>query len=173
MASVEKRQNSKGAASYIVKWRTPDGKHRTRGGFLTKKAARAYASKAETATHSGVEFDPAAGKLLFRAAAQSWLASRHDLKETTRAAYADALAPTCTEGPAAVKRHKRLAGLRIDAVFGEYPLNKITRDQISDWVSRMSAAGKAPSTVRNAYFLVKQVLGQAVVDGRLDSNPAD
>lgn len=29
MASVEKRQTSKGAASYIVKWRTPDGKHRT------------------------------------------------------------------------------------------------------------------------------------------------
>lgn len=174
MASVEKRQNSKGAATYIVKWRTPDGKHRTRGGFTTKKAARAYATKVEDARTRGVEFDPAAGKLLFREAAQTWLASRHDLKETTRAAYADALAPTCTEGPAAtVKRHKRLAGLRIDAVFGEYPLNKITRDHISDWVSRMSAAGKAPSTVRNAYFLVKQVLGQAVVDGRLDSNPAD
>ncbi|NOQ62532.1 tyrosine-type recombinase/integrase [Mycolicibacterium fortuitum] len=174
MASVEKRQNSKGAATYIVKWRTPDGKHRTRGGFTTKKAARAYATKVEDARVRGVEFDPAAGKLLFREAAQTWLASRHDLKETTRAAYADALAPTCTDGPAAtVKRHKRLAGLRIDAVFGEYPLNKITRDHISDWVSRMSAAGKAPSTVRNAYFLVKQVLGQAVVDGRLDSNPAD
>ncbi|MGV9800191.1 tyrosine-type recombinase/integrase [Mycobacterium sp. NPDC003449] len=174
MASVEKRQTARGATSYIVKWRTPDGKHRTRGGFTTKKAARAYAARAEEARTRGAAFDPAAGKLLFREAAQAWLASRHDLKETTRAAYADALAPTSTEGPTAtVKRHKRLANLRIDNTFGEYPINKITRDQISEWVARMSAAGKAPSTVRNAYFLVKQVLGQAVADGRLDSNPAD
>ncbi|MGV0706958.1 tyrosine-type recombinase/integrase [Mycolicibacterium porcinum] len=35
------------------------------------------------------------------------------------------------------------------------------------------AAGKKPSTVRNACFLVRQVLGQVVADGRLDSNPAD
>ncbi len=174
MASVEKRQTAKGATTYIVKWRTPDGKHRTRGGFTTKKAACAYAARAEEARTRGAAFDPAAGKLVFREVAEAWLKSRHDLKETTRAAYADALAPTCTDGPAAtVKRHKRLAGLRIDAVFGDYPINKITRDQISDWVARMSAAGKAPSTVRNAYFLVKQVLGQAVADGRLDSNPAD
>ncbi|GAB5897084.1 tyrosine-type recombinase/integrase [Mycolicibacterium mageritense] len=174
MARVQKRQTAKGATTYIVKWRTPDGHDRSKGGFTTKKAARAYAARAEEARTRGAAFDPAAGKLVFREAAQAWLASRHDLKETTRAAYADALAPTSADGPAAtVKRHKRLAGLRIDNTFGEYPLNKITRDQISEWVARMSAAGKAPSTVRNAYFLVKQVLGQAVADGRLDSNPAD
>lgn len=174
MARVQKRQTATGATTYVVKWRTPDGHDRSKGGFTTKKAARAYAARAEEARTRGAAFDPAAGKLLFREAAQAWLASRHDLKETTRAAYADALAPTSTDSPAAtVKRHKRLAGLRIDNTFGEYPLNKITREQISEWVARMSAAGKAPSTVRNAYFLVKQVLGQAVADGRLDSNPAD
>jgi hypothetical protein len=37
----------------------------------------------------------------------------------------------------------------------------------------MQTAGKRPSTIRNAYFLVRQVLGQAVEDGRLPSNPAD
>ncbi len=31
--------------------------------------------------------------------------------------------------------------------------------------------GKKPSTIRNAYFLVRMVLGQAVEDGRLDANP--
>lgn len=174
MARVQKRQTAKGGTTYVVKWRTPDGKDRSKGGFRTMKTARAYAVRAEDARTRGVEYDPAAGKLLFREAAEAWLASRHDLKETTRAAYADALAPTVTDGSSAtVKRHKRLAGLRIDAVFGDYPLNKITREQISEWVARMTAAGKAPSTVRNAYFLVKQVLGQAVVDGRLDSNAAD
>ena len=37
----------------------------------------------------------------------------------------------------------------------------------------MQTAGKRPSTIRNAYFLVRTVLGQAVADGRLDANPAD
>ena len=37
----------------------------------------------------------------------------------------------------------------------------------------MTDAGKSPSTVRNAYFLVRQVLTHAVIDGRIDANPAD
>ena len=78
-------------------------------------------------------FDPNAGKVLFRAAAAAWLASRADLKETTRAAYRDALAPTASTGKTA-QRHKRLGDLRIDAVFGGYPINAITRDQIRQWV---------------------------------------
>jgi len=84
--------------------------------------------------------------------------------------YADALAPTTEH---TVKRHKRLADLRIDNTFGDYPINAITRDDISQWVARMKAAGKRPSTIRNAYFLVRQVLAHAVADGRLDANPAD
>lgn len=54
---------------------------------------------------------------------------------------------------------------------GACPVNAITRDGISDWVGRMKAAGKKPSTIRNAYFLVRQVLAQAVANGRLDTNP--
>ncbi|ULN33405.1 site-specific integrase [Mycolicibacterium smegmatis] len=107
--------------------------------------------------------------MLFREAAAIWLESRTDLKETTPAAYRDALAPTSEH---TVKRHKRLAILRIDNTFGDYPINAIRCDDISRWVMRMIKAGKKPSTIRNAYFLVKQVLAQAVVDGRLDANPA-
>lgn len=47
------------------------------------------------------------------------------------------------------------------------PVNAITRDDISAWVARMKAAGKRPSTIRNVYFLVRQVLAQAVADGRV------
>jgi integrase len=170
VASVEKRVKGDGTTAYIVKWREPNGRHRTKGGFPTRKAASAYATKVEEARLRGVAFDPQAGKVLFRDLAAKWLAARHDLKETTLAAYRDALAPTAEK---TVQRHKRLANLRIDAVFGDYPINRIARDDIRDWVARMKAAGKKPSTVRNAYFLVRQVLGQAVVDGLLESNPAD
>ncbi len=113
-----------------------------------------------------MDFDPDAGRLTFRIAAQQWLASRHDLKATTYAGHKAALAPAAT-------RRGDGKTLGIDAVFGGYPLNKITRPYISDWVHELVAAGKQPSTVRHAYFLVRMVLAQAVADGRLASNPAD
>ena len=37
----------------------------------------------------------------------------------------------------------------------------------------MIDAGKKPSTVRNAYFIVRQVLRHAVVDGRIDATALD
>jgi hypothetical protein len=164
MASVQKRVRNSGTTTYVVRWYAPDGIERTRGGFRTRKNAKAFAVKAEAATAAGRDFDPARGKVLFRDAAAAWLASRPDLKETTRAAYRDALAPTDARNAYLAKRHKPLADLRIDAVFGGYPINAITRDQIRDWIARMQAAGKKPSTIRNAYFLVRQVLAQAVED---------
>lgn len=168
MARIQKRTRADGRAVYIVKWYTPDGKDRTKGGFATKRAAQAHATKVESGKLRGVDVDPKSGEATFREAAKIWLTSRHDLKETTRAAYSDALAPNNGS-----KRHKRLETLRIDAVFGGYPLNTIRREHISDWVQRMGAAGRSPSTIRNAYFLVRMVLGQAVEDGRIPANPAD
>jgi integrase len=169
--AVQKRVRANGTTTYVVRWYAPDGTERTKGGFRTKKAAEDYAAiHVEPKRRRGIDVNPNAGKVLFREAAEKWLAGRHDLKETTRAAYADALAPTAER---TVKRHKRLADLRIDNTFGDYPINAIERDDISDWVARMLAAGKKPSTIRNAYFLVRQVLSQAVADGRLDANPAD
>ena len=58
-------------------------------------------------------------------------------------------------------------------MFGSYPINAIARDQIREWVARMQAAGKRPSTIRNAYYLVRMVLAQAVEDNQLQANPAD
>jgi integrase len=171
MAGIQKRVRASGTTTYVVRWNAPDGTERTKGGFRTKKAAEDYAAiHVEPKRRRGIDVNPNAGKVLFRDAAAKWLADRHDLKETTRAAYADALAPTAQK---TVKRHKRLADLRIDNTFGDYPINAIKRDDISKWVARMKQAGKRPSTIRNAYFLVRQVLAQAVADGRLDANPAD
>jgi hypothetical protein len=149
-----------------VKWKDPDGKHQTKGGFRARKAAEDFATETADRIRRGVYFDPKAGRMLFRDAARLWLASRHDLKVTTKAGYEAALAP-------AITRRGDGKTLGIDAVFGGYPLNKITREQISTWVRKMVAAGKKPSTVRHAYFLVRMVLAQAVADGRLASNPAD
>ncbi len=183
MANVRKITRPDGTRFYQVRWRTPDGKHRTKGGFATKRAAEDYVNEVNYAQRRSTTFDPKAGAISFREAAQDWLSSRHDLKRSTHAGYVAALAPKSAEGSTEVKNARRdadsaagrakRAALSIDATFGGYPINKITRTQISEWVSAMAAAGSKPSTVRHAFFIVRMVLAQGVVDGRLATNPAD
>jgi integrase len=62
--------------------------------------------------------------------------------------------------------------LRIDAVFGDYPVNAIRREHVSDWVGRMKKAGKSRSTIRNALFLVRMMLRYAADEKWIPSNPA-
>ncbi len=166
MAGIQKRVRASGTTTYVVRWYSPDGTERTKGGFRTRKDAKAFAVKADAATAAGMDFDPAKGKVLFRDAAAKWLESRADLKSATHNNHRYALAPAATRQGDGKK-------LGIDAAFGGYPLNKITREYIQAWVNRLTAAGKRPSTVRHAFFTVRMVLEQAVVDGRLTKNPAE
>ena len=163
MAHIQKRQWESGVTTYVVRWRMPDGTEQAKGGFTTRRAAKAYAAKVET---RGNAFDPRAGAIVFRAAAADWLASRTDLKPSTLDGYRYALAP-------ASQRRGDGKTLGIDAVFGGYPLNAITRDDIQAWVKRLIEAGKKPSTVRHAYFTVRMVMAQALADNRIAANPAD
>ncbi|MEZ0354097.1 tyrosine-type recombinase/integrase [Mycobacterium sp. pR1184] len=166
MASIQKRVRSSGTTTYVVRWYTPDGAQRTKGGFRTRKDAKAFASKADTAALTGMDFDPGKGKMLFRDAAAIWLESRKADTRNNAANHRYALAP-------AASRRGDGKTLGIDAVFGNYPLNKITREYIQEWVNRLTGAGKKPSTVRHAFWTVRMVLEQAVVDGRLAKSPAD
>jgi hypothetical protein len=75
MARVQKRVTAAGATTYVAKWRAPDGRDRSKGGFATKKAANTFAVARENDKARGIDFDPNAGKVLFRDAAQAWLAS--------------------------------------------------------------------------------------------------
>lgn len=166
MARIARRTRvSDGKPTYIVKWRTPDGKDRSKGGFSTKRAAEAWATTVEYNADRGAVFDRRSGAVTFREAAAAWLASRHDLKPRTRDGHASLLA--------ARKARTSAADLSIDATFGGWPLDKITRAYVSVWVEGLTSAGLRPSTVRNNFFVVRMVLAQAVLDGRLPSNPAD
>ncbi len=166
MARVQKRTTKSGDTRYVAKWRDPDGTDHSKGGFTTKKAAGDYAKNAESAAAQGLVFDPAKGKMLFRDAAAIWLESRKADTRNNAENHRYALAPGAT-------RRGDGKTLGIDAVFGGYPLNKITREYIQAWVNRLTAAGKKSSTVRHAFWTVRMVLEQAVADGRLAKNPAD
>lgn len=93
MARVQKRVNLNGATVYVVSGGRPTAPTGPRA-VHHQEAASAFAAARENDRARGVDYDPNAGKVLFRDAATAWLTARPDLKETTRAAYADALAPT-------------------------------------------------------------------------------
>ncbi|MGU3502596.1 Arm DNA-binding domain-containing protein [Mycobacterium sp. C31M] len=93
MASVQKRVRTSGTTTYVVRWYTPDGSERTKGGFRTRKDAKAFASKAEAETLTGMDFDPGKGKILFRDAAAIWLESRKADTRNNAENHRYALAP--------------------------------------------------------------------------------
>jgi integrase len=111
------------------------------------------------------------GQESFGVVAAQWLESRHDLKPRTRAEYENLLSVK-TRAVRDSDGHST-ADLSIAATFGHRAVNSITRAEIADWVGRLARAGKSASTVRHHYFVVRQVLSQAVADGRLTINPAD
>lgn len=165
MARVQKRIKANGTTVYVAKWRLANGQDRSKGGFSTKKAARDYGNQQESDASKGVGYDPGKGRILFRDAAAIWLESRTADTRNNAANHRAALAP-------AAQRRGDGKTLGIDAVFGGVPLNKITRQSIQTWVNQLSEAGKAPSTVRHAFWTVRMVLEQSVIDGRIPANPA-
>lgn len=166
MAGIQKRVRASGTITYVVRWYAPDGIERSKGGFRTRKDAKAFAAKADAEALTGMDFDPGKGKMLFRDAAAIWLESRTADTRNNAENHRYALAP-------AANRRGDGKTLGIDAVFGGYPLNKITREYTQAWVNRLTEAGKKPSTVRHAFWTVRMVLEQAVVDGRLAKSPAE
>jgi integrase len=106
------------------------------------------------------------GSATFASVAALWVATRHDLKARTLAGYREMLSPATT-------RSRDMRDLGIDAVFGAKPVNEISRTDIAEWVGKLTIVGKSASTVRHQYYVVKQVLAQAVSDGRIFANPAD
>ena len=111
------------------------------------------------------------GQETFGSVADTWLTNRHDLKPRTRAEYANLLAEKSR--PRQGVGRDNTAALSITATFGHRSVNQISRADIAEWVGKLTAAGKSPSTIRHYYFLVRQILAQALVDGRLSENPAD
>ena len=156
----QRHNNLRGAVAHARR-------HRTNQGRVPHPQGReAFAAKADAETLTGMDFDPGKGKMLFRDAAAIWLESRKADTRNNAENHRYALAPAAT-------RRGDGKTLGIDAVFGGYPLNKITREYIQAWVNRLTEAGKKPSTVRHAFWTVRMVLEQAVVDGRLAKNPAE
>jgi integrase len=153
MATIERYETSSGATRYRVRYRTPDCRQTTKRGFPTKRDAQAWADQLEVDKRRGVYVAPAAGRVKLGEYAQTWLDSKHKLKESTRARYQVVL-------DTALAKYANMA------------VGDISRRFVREWVADLSV-DLAPASVHKTVGVLRQVLAMAVDDNRLVMNPVD
>jgi integrase len=140
-----------GRAPYRVKWRTIDGRERSRS-FTDKTAAKRFLREVETDLDAGTYVDTNGGKIVLREwideARESWI----DIRPTTRARLDSAI------------------DAQILPRLGDVPIGRIDRDVVQAWVNDLTKSGLAPATVRKAVQTLSRVLRRAV-GKRIRSNP--
>lgn len=145
MASVDKV-----ATGYRVRWRTPDGKSRSKT-LKREVEAKRLLTSVEHSKDVGTYMDPSRSKVTVGTWAPTWLASQRHLKPSTRARY---------EG---------ILSKHIVPRWGGTPLSHVTHADAQKWISSLVVA---PATVRYIHRVFSLIMELAVRDKRIPSNPA-
>lgn len=149
MASIAKRSDGRWRARYRDARNKEHARH-----FARKIDAQAWLDSVAAAVQSGAYVDPALGRETVAEFARAWLDRQVQLKPSTKSMYA-----------AVVRLH-------IVPRFGNLPLARIERSELSGWVAELSATGRAAATVRHVFKIMHSILQSAMLDGRIARNPA-
>src|SRR3954470_16277254 len=149
VASIARRPNGK----YRPRYRDLAGKEHARH-FDLKVDAQLWLDSVTTAVHTGSYVDPRRMRLTVGEWAPQWLATRVDLKPTTRRGYEVALRS------------------RILPEWGPVRFGDVTYHGIAEWVARLTGSGLSGATVQHHHRVFSLLLAAAVRDGRLARNPA-
>ncbi len=149
MANIAKRPDG----SWRARYRDNRGKEHARH-FSRKVDAQAWLDGVTAAVQTGTYVDPAKGRITIGKLAPQWLAGKINLKPTTRSRYEDVL-----------RTH-------VLPRWADVPLEKTEYSDIQTWLAELSELGLAGASVRKAHGVLSGILGFAVRDRRLPSNPA-
>jgi integrase len=120
--------------------------------YATKAEAKIYLAAIETDLNRGTYVDPDTGRVRFSDYATQWLDHRQ-LRPRTRETYESQM------------KH-------ILATFGDAQLNAIKPTDVRAWHGKLVKSELHPNTVSKVYRQLRTILGTAVDDGLLPSNPA-
>jgi integrase len=149
MASIAKRPNGTWRARYRDTHGTEHSRH-----FSRKIDAQTWLDSVTTAVRTGTYVDPTKSRITVGELAPLWLAGKINLKPTTRARYADVL-----------KTH-------VLPRWRDISLSRVEYGEIQNWLAELDDRGLAGASVRKAHGVLSGILGLAVKDRRLTSNPA-
>lgn len=157
MSSVAKIGRGK-TARWEARWRTPDGRSRSKR-FDRERDATAHLAHVDGEMVRGTYVDRAAGRVTFREYAEDWRAAQ--VHRPSSQAHVETM----------LRRHAYPS-------LGDRPLAAILPSEVQAWVKRLSVGGPdrkplAPSTVGVVHSIVSSVFKAAVRDRRIAANPCE
>lgn len=150
MGSIEAYETTKGRR-YRVLYRRPDHLQTSKRGFRRKLDAELFLATVEVDKATGRYIDPSKTRATVSSWMARWLATRTDLRATTR---------TRVEG---------IIANYIDPELGRVPIGSLNRLRVQEWAAELPGS---PETIRKVVNVLSGALQLAVEDGRLPSNPA-
>jgi integrase len=140
---------------WVVRYRTTGGRssrqHEQSFGDDLREAED-FALKVEHDKRAHVFIDPKAGRVLFHAAAETWL-DQHLGADSSIATYRSVL-----------RAH-------IDPAIGSKPIGSIRREDIKALIAEMHRKGLSASRIGCAHLVISAVLAEAVRDKKLAESP--
>ena len=138
------------------KWRARaffDGRETTRT-FSTQDEAIRWKREQERALERGEWIDPRLASITFAEWSKLWLEAKNNIAPRTRRGYV-----------------ARLNSHLLPA-FGKKKLTAITNNEISQWIARSVENGSGLVVIRQSHGVLRQIFNSAVLDGRINRNPA-
>ena len=152
----KKVNRNPGIAKRGDKWQARafhDGSEKTKT-FSTQDEAVRWKREQERAMERGEWIDPTLSSITFAEWSEHWLAAKNDISASTRRGY--------------VGRLKT----QLLPTFGKSKLTAITNNQIGQWIAKAIEGGSGMVVIKSAHGVLRQILNAAVLDGRLNRNPA-
>lgn len=150
MGSIEVYSTTAGRR-YRVLYRRPDHLQTSKRGFRTKRDAQLYLAAVEVDKASGRYTDPSKSRATVSSWMARWLATRPDLRATTK---------TRVEG---------IIANYIDPELGRIAIGDLNRLRVQERATELPGS---PETIRKVVNVLSGALQLAVDDGRLRANPA-
>jgi integrase len=138
------------ATGYRVRWRTPDGRSRSKT-LKRRVDAERFRTGVEHAKDVGTYMDPGRSKITVKAWTTQWLAAQTHLKPSTLA------------------RYRGIVDAHIVPRWGGTNLYQVSHADVQKWISSI---GLAPATVRYVHRVFSLLMELAVRDKRIPTNPA-
>jgi len=117
-------------------------------------SANKWMARAELASEDGRPIDSESARVMFSEFVVEWKKGKLDISGKTLGTYNSQLK------------------LHLLPAFGERKLTSITTSDIKKWVSGLADEGVGPTTIRQSYRLLHQILQSALEDELLGRNPA-
>ena len=130
-----------------------DGTEKTKT-FSTQDEAIRWKREQERAMERGEWIDPVLSSITFSEWSKHWMAAKTDISASTKRGYMTRL------------------NTHLLPVFGRSKLTSITHNQIGQWIARELEGGTGAVVIKRSHGVLRQVLNAAVLDGRLNRNPA-